>query len=315
MRLKRKQPVMLPLTHALAWIVGSAFVVSVSAHLGFKAYFAHEYHKACDPRYLMRTLVQTGPQKQALKTEYLAQLMGISSDLPPNALTFDLKKARENLMSSPLIESAELKLIAPSTLYVDYTIRQPIAQLYDYENIVIDKEGYPFPLRPFLTPKVLPEIYLGLPSFRESERDSKCSVFQWGVPLKGKDVDLALHLIALFSDPQIRDLFLVKRIDVSRAFAESYGSREIVVLVEDKVLLQQEGRVLEYVFPKILRLSTQNYSKDLGNYLSLRSQLLIEERASIPSLLKADDPSFAKPKIIDLRIQNLAFIDEQKSSS
>jgi hypothetical protein len=311
--MKRPSP-RLALTHALAWIVGSSLVTSVCGHLGFRAYFARQYKQAHDPQYTLRTLVQTGPQKQALKTEYLAELLGLCSDVPSNSLTFDLKAAEEKLRASPLIEKAQLKLIQPGTLYVDYTIRQPVAWLYDYENTAIDKDGHPFPFRPFFTPKNLPELYFGMGSFGNPSEDPDRPVAKWGEPLQGKYVALALNLLSLLSDSKIQELFQIKRIDVSQAFAESYGSREIVVIVEDKILEKQEGRQIEFSFPKILRLSTQNYAQDLGNYLTLRPKLLEQERLSIRIPSHSIGAVRAKEKILDFRIQNLAFIDETREA-
>ncbi|MBY0528867.1 MAG: hypothetical protein K2P51_01605 [Rhabdochlamydiaceae bacterium] len=307
--MKRPLP-RLALTHALAWIVGSSLVTSVCGHLGFRAYFAHVYKQANDPQYKLRTLVQTGPQKQALKTEYLAELLGLSSDAPASSLTYDLRAAEQKLRASPLIEQVQLKMIQPGTLYVDYTVRQPVAWLYDYENVAIDKEGHPFPFRPFFTPKNLPELYFGMGPFGIASEDPDRPVAKWGAPISGKYAVLALHLLSLLSDLKIQELFQVKRIDVSQAFAESYGSREIVVIVEDKILEKQ----IEFFFPKILRLSTQNYAQDLGNYLTLRPKLLEQERKSIRNLSPGQAIVRAKEKILDFRIQNLAFIDEAQEA-
>ena len=153
-------------------------------------------------------------------------MIGISSDRPFSASTFNLDRAKQRLLKSPLISHAGIKLIKPNTLYVDYTVRQPIAWQWRISaNVALDKEGYPLPFSPFFSPKNLPAIYLGLPPFGlvavDAERGQQ---LKWGVTLKGKYIQLAFDLLAMITDPKVSDLFSVKRIDVSNAFAESYGT-------------------------------------------------------------------------------------------
>lgn len=300
----KKKAVYLPLTHALAWIIGSTLIFSGSSYAGMKHYLKVRRESAADPKFALRTLIQTGPQKEALKTEYLAELLGISSDHPYSAKTFDLKRAKETLLRSPLISQAEVKLIKPSTLYIDYTVRQPIARLEDYANVVVDKEGYLFPFTPFYTPKNLPGIYLGLSPFGKPPSDPDREMADWNTPLQGKYYKLALDLLSIVTDPKVADLFAVKRIDVSNAFSESYGTREIVVITEDSIYKSLNGKEIQIIVPRILRLSTKNYAQELGNYLTLRPQLLEEESKAVPLTSRR-----FKEKIIDFRIQQLAFIE------
>ena len=300
----KKKAVYLPLTHALAWIVGSTLIFSGSGYVAMKHYIKTKRESGTDPKFALRTILQTGPQKEALKTEYLAELMGISSDQPYNARVFNLERAKERLLKSPLIAAAEVKLIKPSILYVDYTVRKPIAHLEDYKNVAIDKEGYLFPFTPFFTPKNLPALYLGLSPFGIAPSDPDREIAEWNTPLRGKYFNLALSLLDIITDPKVADLFAVKRIDVSNAFSESYGTREIVVITEDLIFKSLNGKELQVVAPRILRLSTKNYAQELGNYLKLRQQLLEEENKNISA-----NTTRLKEKIIDFRIQQLAFIE------
>jgi hypothetical protein len=310
----KKSGVILPFTHALAWIVGSTLLFSGGSYAVIKRYFKAQKRSAVDPHYALRSIIQTGPQKEALKTEYLAEILGISSDRPLNAKRFNLERAKERLLCSPLISSAELKLIEPGTLYIDYTIRQPIAWLEDYENVVLDKEGVPFPFSPFFSPKNLPAVYFGLNAFGLPAEGSKRPTAKWHTPLQGEYFALALSILNIVTDPQVADRFSVKRIDVSNAFSESYGTREIVVITEDTLVRSINGKEVQIQLPRILRLSTKNYSQELGNYLKLREQLLEEERkiATVPEGSGAIVR--IKEKIIDFRIQKLAFIKEEQSS-
>ena len=74
----------------------------------------------------------------------------------------------------------------------------------------------------------------------------------------------------------------VKRLDVSKAFEPSLGRREVVLILE------------EQGFTKALRLTPKNFAQELGNYLELRPKL----------------PAIAQ--VIDLRIPQLAFIEEKR---
>jgi hypothetical protein len=81
------------------------------------------------------------------------------------------------------------------------------------------------------------------------------------------------------------------------------------------MLIQQvQGKNMQITLPRILRLSTKHYAQELGNYLKLREQLLEEER-KISSLPEHTGTTVRlKEKIIDFRIQKLAFIEEHKMS-
>jgi cell division septal protein FtsQ len=249
------------LIQALTWIIGSTFLITGGTYKILKTY----QKKPATTDYLCR-LVQTGPQREALKTTYLAELMRISADRPSTARSFDPQSAQKRLLSSPVIKEAIVKVLKPDTIYVDYTVRQPIAWLYDFENIAFDDEGYPFPVFPFLTPKKLPELYLGIQNF------------YWNRPMTERNAELALTLLQLLNRLSLQ----VKRLDVSSAFSKSLGQREVILI------LDEQG------FTKILRLTPKNFAQEMGNYLELRPKL--------PSV----------PQIIDLRIPQLAFIENKK---
>ena len=196
-----------------------------------------------------------------------AELMRISADRPVTSLSFDPAVAQKRLRYSPVIKEAKVKLIEPDTIYVDYTVRQPLAWLHDFENIALDEEGVPFPVSPFFSPKKLPEIYLGIRNF------------YWNRPLKEPRAELALTILQLLNRLSLQ----VKRLDVSKAFLRSLGRREVILILE------------EQGFTKALRLTPKNFAQELGNYLELRPKL--------PPI----------PQIIDLRIPQLAFIEERKT--
>ncbi len=288
----------IPLVQALAWIVLSTFLVSGGLFSLVRHYYRQEIFYHASPSFDLQVIVQTSVEKEALKSLYLCELMELSLDRPVNIFSCDPKTFQEKLLKSPLIKSASVKLIKPHTIFVDYTARKPIAWLFDFQNTFVDEEGYLFPVSPFFSPKKIPEIYLGLPSFPG-----------WSAKISGEHFNLALKILQTVSHPPFDNLFFVKRIDVSLASAPSYGKREIVLEVEESSLVKEgEGEVL-VASPRLLRLSTKNYLQEIANYLELREGLA----KGNPGVAKKEGEGRAYPvKVIDFRIPQLAFIEEKK---
>ncbi len=255
----------LSIAQALMWIIGSALFFTGTSHLILKNYARKQYQRKHSPHYYLSRIVQTGPQKEMLSTTYLAELIRIAADPPTPIAYFNTQLAEKRLLASPVIKEAAVKLIEPDTIYIDYTVRQPCAVLDDFENTAIDESGYPFPLSPFFSPKNFPQIYLG---------DTK---IKWNQPILDKKLSLAFSLLKFSSKLP----FTLKRIDVEKAFAETLGTRGVVLIIED------DG------FLRTLRLNTKEYEQNLGNYLELRKEL----------------PQ--KPYTIDLRLSQLAFLKEK----
>lgn len=256
--------------------------------------------KKNDRKYNISLIIQTGPRKEALRSLYLEELLGLSVDKPTNIYLFDEKEAQKKLLLSPVIEKAVVKKIKPSAIYIDYKVREPVALLYDLKNVAIDKKGNIFPMSPFFTPKNLPEIYLGDSSFLE-EMDF------WQKPLLTENVLLALKLLKILTTQEIP--FNIKRIDVSNIFA-SYGKREIVVILEHTLNVSQNEKEVALVFPRIIRLSLKDYQQQLGNYFILHNKMVRDYKKQI--VIKKETPSIIRfaSKTIDLRISKLAFIDQ-----
>lgn len=305
MREKKK----IPFAQALLWIVGSMLVISGGAYSGAHAYLRHKKNKTKSPAHQISSIIQTGPQKEALNSVYFAELLGLSADRPKSSLTFDVKVAEKKLLESPVIKEAKVKLASDTTLYIDYTCPKPIAWVFDYENIAIDEEGYLFPVTPFFSPKNLPEIYIGLKPFGAISLDPNRPTAKWNEPLKSPLIDLALSLLKMLQEMGAGDLFTVRRIDVSNADAQSYGQREIVLLLEDEVIAAQEGKEVHFICPRLLRLSPKNYAQELGNFLKLREKLLDEETEKL-AFPKEGETVRLKEKILDFRIPSLAYIEK-----
>lgn len=208
MRLNKR----LTYTQAALFILASVFCISIPAWSAWLIYCKFFDVRATNPFYNITAIVQTGPGHQTLSASYLAELLDLSQDKPKNIYQINLKEEQEKLKASPIIKSAILKRIPPSTLYIDYTLREPIAYLADVSNTVIDEEGVVFPLKPFFSPKKLPSIYLGI--------DQE---LVWGNKLESERLAVAMKILEQFSHLEILS------IDVANLFAESLGKQQVVV--------------------------------------------------------------------------------------
>lgn len=293
---------------SLLVLIGSSLCTVFLFFTGLFFFQKIQHSRLNDRGYQIQAIIQTGPEKEALKTTYLAELLDLSIDRPMNLFALDTSLAEKKLCSSPLIAKAKVKKLFPNTLYIDYEVRKPIARLQDYQNIGVDRDGYLFPLSPFFAPKELPEIYLGLPPFEALAdsfgRQGGC----WKTPLSNRYFDLALQILHFLDGVMRQTGIRVKRIDVSNAYADSLGQREIVLFTEEEILVEQNAQVTRCVFPKVLRLSTKEYVQQMNNFFILQKNIMEDYRKQIGASQLPVNGVFS-PRIIDLRIPRLAFIE------
>ncbi len=282
---------------AMLWIVLFTLCVSGSAAVGFSYYRYIKKQRLQLTQYNIVAILQTTPDKERLKTTYLAELLHLSVDHPTNLFRFKAKDAKKKLLSSPLITSASVKKILPGTIFIDYTLRKPFAYLLDYSNTVVDHDAIPFPFKPFFTPKRLPEIYLGL-------QDAKPPI--GGKQIQGIKGQLAIYLIDLIVENCCTENSYLVRVDVSNSLADSYGQKQIIVEMEDHVeKLMANGKAAMVIIPQLLRLSVDNYRQELANYLTLRPLI----RKKDIDLENSDKAIRLEPIVIDLRIPQLAYVN------
>lgn len=279
---------------ALFCLIGSTCLTLSVSLAGYSFWKKQRLERLNSKNYRITAIIQTGPEKEALKTDYLAELLGLSADFPTQLYAFNLKKAEQKLLSSPLISAAHVKRLPPTTLYIDYEVRKPIAWLADFQNMAIDKEGFYFPVTPFFTPKRLPEIYLGITS-------------ESGWQIKSPYFDLALQILEVLETAPWKEGLRITRIDVSNAFQPSLGQREIALFTEEELSTRKEGREIVCIFPKILRLSPKEYVQQLNNFFALRRAMMEDYRKQLATLQEGG--RFA-PRIVDLRIPQLAFVEK-----
>lgn len=247
----------------------SVLFVSGTLWGAWGVYQAFLSSRAEDSKYRIRALVQTGPEREALKSSFLAELLQLSTDRNHNLYRFDLKAARERLLAFPLIKEAKLQRIPPQTLFIDYKIRKPIAFLVDRTNTAFDDEFTLIPVRPFFPPKRLAKIYWGF-----SAEDS----LAWGDRLDGPKTVLIQQLLNAFGENLNEWISLI---DLSSVFLDSWGQRKLVVTVERSL---ENGEKRE----KILILNPKEVEKGVLSYRALQRYEL------------AEGP--LESKVIDLRI-------------
>lgn len=251
----------LPLSKALLWIVASTLLFSGTFWIGYAVYRVYFNTRAHDHHYDLAAIVQTNLKRDMLKTAFLAELLDLSADRPKNLYRLDLKEARQNLRAFALIKKATLKRIPPGTLYIDYEMRTPIAYLRDCSNTAIDEEGYLFPFKPFFSPKKLPEIYVG-----QWDGTGRLTCPKWHLAQK------------VLREATLRGLDPIA-LDVSRAHAESFGQRQILLTLQ----------ALESTY--LLRLTPHNFEKGLQQFALV------------------DLTQWQGNVVVDLRVPDLAFVN------
>lgn len=287
----------------IVWILGSFFSIVLVFFIA-KILWEKQIEKSCkNPFYNAAFICQTSPQKGLLRSDYFAEVLGLSQDFPVSLYQLDCKECEKKLLASPLIQKVKVKKRFPNTLYIDYEVRRPIAKIADYRNTAIDKEGYLFPLSPFLSVKEIPEIYLGLPAFGAMEDSFGRKGGKWNEPLKDRYIQLAFDLLVFLKDAPWKEGLKIKKIDVSNAFATTLGTKEIVITTEEELIFG-EGKVA--LFPKLLRLSPKDYPQQISSFFLLRRHMENDYRKQIAHL---KDSTRFSPRIIDLRIPHLAFVE------
>lgn len=207
----------------------------------------------------IQIIAQTGPEKEALKTDYLAELLGLSCDVPTQVI--NKEKANKDLLKSPVIKKGVVKQISPSILSIDYSLRKPYVFLGDYENIALDQSGCPFPFFPFYTPKNMPLLYLGVKNIT------------WNEPVEKRK--LAFEVLEFVSKEL--GFTTIHSLNVTQAEHPSLGQREIILVID-----QESGR-------HFLRLTPLTYRDELRRYILLECEsgdLIIDLRLTKLAFIK-----------------------------
>lgn len=291
---------------AFLWLFFSTLLISGTAALALLYYRHVKELYANDDAYEIVAIIQSTPEKEALKTMYLTELLDLSVDQPINIYRFSSSQARKKLLACPLIKDAHVRKMRPGIIFVDYIVRKPMAFLIDYENTAIDLDWVSIPFKPFFSPKRLPEVYLGI---AQNEESVPVSGGEWGTQLSGKKIELAKALFKHIQDNYLDEKTHLARIDVSDAYSPSCGQRQIVVIVEHENPYLEGAKPIIVKYEAILRLNTENHIQGLANYFALASTLLKSEPPT-----DAEGPVVKFPTmILDLRLSQLAFVKRESN--
>jgi cell division septal protein FtsQ len=225
-----------------------------------------------NPLYSITTIIQTC-SRHPLQTWQLAELLDLSHDERTNLYFFDTALGKERVLACPVIKKAQVRKMRPGIVHIDYETREPKALIADYENMACDEEGFIFPLFPYFSPKLLPEVYLG-----SKATDDEIA---WNRVLRSEKLDLAFAAIDFVSNHFPVDLRLV-RVDVHKAFALSAGEREMVLLLE------KDGQRC------FVRLHRQGFERNLRLLLQLQPEL--EKMSHIVEIVDLRSPGIVLVK-------------------
>ena len=155
----------------------------------------------------------------------LTQLLNITPQT--SLMTIDLKRCKERLQDALVFEDIRLSKAPPSTLYISYRLRRPVAQLAAIDNIGVDQNGTLFPLYPFYTPLALPSLFLPLspqPTVSELQQETDCR----------KEMAIGLNLLSLLTPLCKKNGLSLTALDLSRSTHSSFFRREIIATLSPK---------------------------------------------------------------------------------
>ena len=240
------------------------FFLAVSVY-GIKHFFLGKRER-------ITKISQLSLQKEALSCLYLTELLDLSYDKKVYKESFDLEEGKKKLLSSPLIEEADLYFLKGGILEVSYKHVTPFALLSDFNNAGIDSFGKIFPLRPFLLPKGLVKIFLGIENLQNSRQINDYKEKErW---------DFALKMLKEIYPLKISGDIVF--LDVSKVQEKSLGKNEVLLTIQ---------------YPRrrdILRLTKRNYLNELMNYIILSDKIFADSSLFVIDLRHGDQALIEK---------------------
>ncbi len=262
-------------------VVATLLLISGAGFKGYHFFVMHHNKIRNSKEFLISGIFQTGPKKEAISTSKLAELIGLSSDQPVHIYDFDEREAEKKLLTFPVFKEVRIQKKKPASILIDYSIREPLAKVKDYLDIVIDEEGALFPYSEFYSQKNIPDIFLGVMDASDLNEKKILSL---------KVLKMAQEMLKPLS-------YQIILVDVSSAYIESFSKREVVLTIE------QESQNIK--FPYLLRMNVIDLEKQLSNFLVLSKELTKQQK-----LWNKLNPSLSpKPKVIDLRLDGMALIE------
>ena len=262
-------------------ILASTLIISAVTFRIYQKWYSNFAAIRNSKQYYISGIYQTGPQKDAVSSIKLAELMKLSVDNPIHILDFDEDLAEKNLLNYPLFKKVNVKKWKPSSVFVDYTIRDPYLIVEDYEDVVMDSDGVLFPYSQFFSTRRLPKCYLGVNENFDLNEKKKLTL---------RSFQKAQNFFEGSS-------YKIESLDVSESFSDSFAKREIIFKISQELE--------EQIFPYYLRMSVVDIEKQLSNFLVLSKEFSKQQKL----WLKLYPNVAPKEKVVDLRIEGMALID------
>ena len=219
------------------------FILVVSSLFWTGAFFTRRLYleRRASQVTTLRRIASHPHSEYKLPNALFTQLLGITPQTSLHALNCNALK--EHLLATSVFEDIHLSKAPPSTLYISYSMKKPVAKLAANENIGIDIHGNLFPLHPFYPPLRLPSLFIS-PSTAEQE------------------LAIGLEILSLLQPICKKHSLQLSTIDLSRSTHTSFFRRESVV-----TLLSPQNE------PIYLRLNTKKIEETQASLSKLLSRL------------------------------------------
>jgi len=252
------------------YILLSMFLVVLLFVLILASYTIYQFlgnRKYSGEDYRLKKIIAKTSSTYELPLDHLEGFLGLEDKVYYGE--FNGTELSEKLRSSPVVASAEVRIVKPDIIFIKYSCFEPLAYVLDIDNSAIDSTGTIFPVYPYYTPKKIPELFLGI-----------SDILEWKDKLNGAKIDLALYILSFLSQEDDYSDVDILALDVSGLSSSLAAERQIILklLVDDKI--------------NILRLDANNYLKGLGHYLSIRSHLTKLNYSNITIDLRFDEMAF-----------------------
>lgn len=287
----------LTLLQSLIWIFSSILLISGPCFGGFYLYRKFHLIRKNHPEYRLKSIIT--PNK--IHPDFFCEVLHLDKTKKVSLYSFDIERAKEAFLCHPVIKDVFIQRHPPSSLYIDCEFRNPIGVLLDFENTLIDEEGYVFPFKPFYKKNHLPEIYLGVKEFGKE--------VQYSQPINSIKWQFALEIMRILHAEPFKKNYQIDRVDVSNLEAKSYGRKEIVLMLKEKKLFESIGKKIDCTFPLTLRFHPKTYQQQLRNFLALREEIKKDYQKQLYTMELAERELTFDRKVFDFRIPKLAFID------
>ena len=205
-------------------------------------------------------------------------------------------QALQNVLAElPWVKNLYVTFQKPSSLYIHYSLRTPIAYLDCFPNVAVDEEGYLFPTA-FFSAKNLPQLSCSL-----SKEECEHLVEQLALY---KRVSLHSPLYSFFLSILLRyqESLIIEKVSFQRECRELSNLYQFCLQVREEKWIQKEDNSFLLSIPRTLILQKKNYEEALRSYLLNRERLFSKEQDE-------EDVKEYKDQRVDLRVAQMICLE------